>query len=188
MLRILVTGANGFIAAHCIARLLQSNLLVRGTVRSAAKAETTRAALITAGVDVTNLELVAVPDLMDAGAMASAMANCDGVLHLASAFTYDAKPGEFEEKLLLPAIRGTTAVCKAAAEHECVKKVVIMSSFAAVYDAAKGPQPGKVYTEEDWSPLSYEKGRDATMVVSIMFYIYPIVRHIMETGVDCVCK
>lgn len=174
MPRILVTGANGFIAAHCIARLLQSKLLVRGTVRSAAKVEATRAALVSAGIDVTNMELVAVPDLMDTCAMASAMVNCDAVLHLASAFTYDAKPGEFEEKLLLPAVRGTTAVCEAAAEHECVKKVVIMSSFAAVYDAAKGPQPGKVYTEEDWSPLSYEEGRDATMVVSIMLYIYSI--------------
>ena len=77
MPRILVTGANGFIAAHCIARLLQSNLLVRGTVRSAAKAEATRAALISAGIDVTNLELVAVPDLMDAGEMASVMVDCD---------------------------------------------------------------------------------------------------------------
>lgn len=171
MPRILVTGANGFIAAHCIARLLQSNLLVRGTVRSAAKAEATRAALISAGIDVTNLELVAVPNMMDAGAMASVMVDCDGVLHLASAFTYDAKPGEFEEKLLLPAIRGTTAACEAAAEHECVKKVVIMSSFAAVYDAAKGPQPGKVCTEEDWSPLTYEDGKDATMVVSTKLYI-----------------
>lgn len=167
MPRILVTGANGFIAAHCIAHLLQSNLLVRGTVRSAAKAEATRAALVSAGIDVTNLELVAVPDLIDTRAMASAMANCNAVLHLASAFTYDAKPGEFEEKLLLPAVRGTTAVCEAAVEHEYVKKVVIMSSFAAVYDAAKGAQPGKVYTEEDWSPLTYEEGRDATMVVSI---------------------
>lgn len=172
MPRILVTGANGFIAAHCIARLLQSNLLVRGTVRSAAKAEATRVALVSAGIDVTNLDLVAVPDLMDTSAMASVMVNCDAVLHLASAFTYDAKPGEFEEKLLLPAVRGTTSVCEAAAGHECVKKVVIMSSFAAVYDAAKGPQPGKVYTEEDWSPLSYEEGRDATMVVSVMLYIY----------------
>ena len=172
MPRILVTGANGFIAAHCIARLLQSNLLVRGTVRSAAKAEATRAALISAGIDVTNLELVAVPDLMDAGEMASVMVDCDAVLHLASAFTYDAKPGEFEEKLLLPAVRGTTAVCEAAAEHKCVKKMVIMSSFAAVYDAAKGLQPGKVYTEEDWSPLSYEEGRDATTVVSHALYIF----------------
>ena len=177
MPRILVTGANGFIAAHCIARLLQSNLLVRGTVRSAAKAEATRAALISAGIDVTNLELVAVPDLMDAGEMASVMVDCDAVLHLASAFTYDAKPGEFEEKLLLPAVRGTTAVCEAAAEHKCVKKMVIMSSFAPVYDAAKGLQPGKVYTEEDWSPLSYEEGRDATTVVSHALYIFNFMGH-----------
>lgn len=172
MARTLVTGANGFIGAHCIARLLHSGLSVRGTVRSAAKAEATRAALISAKIDTKNLELVVVPDPTDARAMAPVMASCDGVLHLASAFAYDAKPGEFEEKLLLPAIRGTNAVCEAAAGHECVKKVVIMSSFAAVYDAAKGPQPGKVCTEEDWSPLSYEEGRDATMVVSILPFFF----------------
>ncbi|KAL4890556.1 major facilitator superfamily domain-containing protein [Aspergillus ambiguus] len=165
MNRILVTGANGFIAAHCIALLLRSGLAVRATVRSAPKAAATRAALATAGVEnLSQLELVIVPDPTDPAQIRPAVASCQGVLHLASAFTYDAVPGEFEEKLLLPALKGTTAICEAAAQEPGVKKLVIMSSFAAVYDAALGMQPGRVYTEQDWSPLTYEDGRDASVV------------------------
>ncbi|OJI96742.1 hypothetical protein ASPVEDRAFT_58601 [Aspergillus versicolor CBS 583.65] len=163
MSTILVTGANGFIAAHCITRILShsSRLRVRGTVRTDEKADATRTALSSAcgtGNGVPNLDLLVIPDPTDATAMRAAMSECDAVLHLASAFTYDAAPGEFEEKLLRPAIKGTVAVCEAAAQTDSVRKVVIMSSFAAVYDAAKGLWPGKVYTEEDWSPLGYEDG------------------------------
>ncbi|KAE8377509.1 major facilitator superfamily domain-containing protein [Aspergillus bertholletiae] len=161
---ILVTGANGFIAAHCISLLLSRNHHVRGTVRSEHKATATRAALSAVGVDTTNLELVIVSDPTDVALFAPAVAGCDGILHLASAFTYDAAPGEFEEKLLIPALKGTVAVCEAAAQYPEIKKVVIMSSFAAVYDASLGPQPGKVYTEEDWCPLTYEEGKNANLV------------------------
>ncbi|KAL5357581.1 major facilitator superfamily domain-containing protein [Aspergillus floccosus] len=165
MNNILVTGANGFIAAHCIALLLREGLKVRATVRSAPKAAATRAALAAAGVaNLSQLELVVVPDPTDAAQIRPAVAGCQGVLHLASAFTYDAAPGEFEEKLLLPALNGTTAICEAAAQESSVRRLVIMSSFAAVYDAAKGLQPGRVYTEQDWSPLTYEDGRDAPVV------------------------
>ena len=40
-------------------------------------------------------------------------------------------------------------------------RVVLTSSFASVYDAAKGLNPGKTYTEEDWAPLTYEDGKSA---------------------------
>ncbi|KAF9894470.1 hypothetical protein FE257_007973 [Aspergillus nanangensis] len=180
---ILITGANGFIAAHCIALLLRNGLSVRATVRSSQKATSTRAALAAylsctststsnspdgaaaaGAVDLSLLELVVVPDPTDVAQIRPAVAGCSAILHLASAFTYDAAPGEFEEKLLLPALKGTTAICEAAAMEQGVGKVVIMSSFAAVYDAAKGLQPGTVYTEGDWSPMTYEEGRDAQMV------------------------
>ncbi|KAL5344045.1 MFS general substrate transporter [Aspergillus crustosus] len=97
-------------------------------------------------------------------AISDAMAGCDGVLHLASAFTYDVEPGEFEEKLMSPAVRGTRVVCQVASDIESVKKVVIMSSFAAVYDVEKGLARGKVYCEEDWSPVGYADGVDAGVV------------------------
>ncbi|KAL4954389.1 major facilitator superfamily domain-containing protein [Aspergillus filifer] len=167
---ILITGANGFIATHCMALILRTTPHhIRATVRSASKETATLSALHTlAGIPPsktsTHLELLVIPDPTDETQFTPAVTGVDAILHLASAFNYDARPGEFEEKLLLPAIRGTETVCRVAASAKSVKRVVVMSSFAAVYDAAKGAQPGKVYTEEDWSPLSYEEGRDAGAV------------------------
>lgn len=39
--------------------------------------------------------------------------------------------------------------------------MVLTSSFASVYDASKGPNPGKTYTEVDWAPLTYEYCKNA---------------------------
>ncbi|CAI7588935.1 unnamed protein product [Penicillium pancosmium] len=164
---VLVTGGNGFIAAHCIATLLRSGYKVRATVRSAEKGDSTRESLSAACVSVSDLgglEFVVVPDPTDLQRLSSALQDCQAVLHLASAFNYDAVPAEFEEKLMMPALKGTQVVCEAAAQQSTVRRVVIMSSFASVYDASLGLQPGRVYTEEDWCPLTYEDGVNASAV------------------------
>ncbi|RMJ25087.1 Male sterility protein [Aspergillus sp. HF37] len=164
---VLVTGANGFIGAHCIAALLHANHRVRATVRSSAKATATIEALKTAAIpNLANLETAVVEDPTDVSELAKTLPGCASILHLASAFNYDARPGEFEEKLLHPAIAGTRAVVQAAATVPGIQRVVVMSSFASVYDASRGLQPGRVYTEKDWSPLGYEEGRDADHVAT----------------------
>lgn len=165
---VLVTGGNGFIAAHCIAVLLRSGHRVRATVRSVEKADATRKALENAGVqNLTSLELVVVEDPTNLGALSPVFEGCQAVMHLASAFNYDAAPGEFEEKLMIPAVKGTRVICEAAQQYSSIRRVVIMSSFASVYDAGLGLQPGRVYTEEDWAPLTYEDGVNASAVVSV---------------------
>lgn len=169
---VLVTGGNGFIAAHCIATLLHSGYKVRATVRSAEKGDSTRKSLNAAGVRASNagaLDFVVVPDPTNLQNLSSALQDCQAVLHLASAFNYDAVPAEFEEKLMMPALKGTQVVCEAAARQSTVRRVVIMSSFASVYDASLGLQPGRVYTEDDWCPLTYEDGAKASAVVSFTF-------------------
>lgn len=164
---VLVTGGNGFIAAHCIATLLRSGHRVRATVRSTGKASATRKSLKIAGVqDLGSLEFVVVEDPTDLQALHPVLEGCQAVLHLASAFNYEAAPGEFEEKLMIPAVKGTRVVCQAAEQHASIRRVVIMSSFASVYDASLGLQPGRVYTEKDWAPLTYEDGVNASAVVS----------------------
>lgn len=109
-----------------------------------------------------------VEDPTNLDAFSKVLPGCQGILHLASAFNYDAQPGEFEEKLLKPALDGTMTVVQAAAKYPEIKRVVIMSSFASVYDANLGLQPGRVYTEKDWCPLTYEDGRDAGHVVCLL--------------------
>jgi nucleoside-diphosphate-sugar epimerase len=170
---ILVTGGNGFIAAHCIATLLRSGHRVRATVRSTEKADATRKALENARVqNLESLELVVVVDPTDLEALSPTLERCQSVLHLASAFNYDARPGEFEEKLMIPAVKGTQVVCQAAEQHSSIRRVVIMSSFASVYDASLGLQPGRVYTKEDWAPLTYEDGVNASAVVCVKKWLF----------------
>ena len=57
MSTILVTGASGFIALHCIEQLLGAGHQVRGTVRSLSRQGEIEEALTTAGRDVSGLSL-----------------------------------------------------------------------------------------------------------------------------------
>ncbi|KAJ5691690.1 hypothetical protein N7488_012425 [Penicillium malachiteum] len=162
---VLITGGNGFIGAHCIANLLQSNYHVRATVRSSEKAELTREALSAAGVqNISNLGLIVLPDPTHVDSVVRALDGCQAILHLASSFSYDASPGEFEDSLMIPALCGTQAICEAAQKQPSIRRLIVMSSFASVYDADMGLQPGRIYTERDWSPLTYEDGVNAAAV------------------------
>jgi nucleoside-diphosphate-sugar epimerase len=154
---ILVTGANGFIAAHCISRLLLSGFTVVGTVRSEAKAQS----VLKIHSNHPSLSLVIVPDVTQPGCFDSAIEGCDAVLHLAAPFGYAYK--DFETELLIPSINGTLRICEGAQKEKRVKRVVLTSSFASVYDASKGLDPEKTYTEEDWCPLTYNDGKNAAV-------------------------
>ncbi|KAH8898799.1 NAD(P)-binding protein [Thozetella sp. PMI_491] len=150
--RILVTGANGFIAAYCVAELLQRNYAVVGTVRNATKA----AAVAAAHKHHPALSTYIVEDISSPDGYGDAIQDCDGVLHLAAPFSYDIE--DPEQEMLIPSIRGTEAICLAASKVPSVKRIVLTSSFAAVYDASKGLSPGTVYRDDDWSPLTYQDG------------------------------
>ncbi|PHH59202.1 hypothetical protein CDD82_2532 [Ophiocordyceps australis] len=153
---VVVTGANGFIAQHCIAALLEQGYHVVGTVRCADKA---------ARVGKTHgaharLGIVVVEDLTRASSYVAALggmaARPRAILHLAAPFDYRAR--DFERDVMIPAVGGTRAVLEAAQHMGSVRRVVHTSSFACIYDASAGPQPGKTYTERDWSPLGYADG------------------------------
>ncbi len=155
--RILVTGANGFIGAHCVAHLLSQGFQVTATVRTVSKSQQ----VITQHLSNPSLSTKVVSDLTDPHAFDEAIQGCSGVLHLAAPFGYNYK--DFEQELLIPSINGTRSICLAAMRAPTVKRVVLTSSFAAVFDASAGPSPGRVYTEKDWSPLTYEDGKNATI-------------------------
>ena len=63
-----------------------------------------------------------------------------------------------EKELMRPAIVGTESVLSAALREPSVRRIVITSSFAAVFDAAHGLRPGYVYTAADWNPITYDEG------------------------------
>ncbi|KAJ6780201.1 hypothetical protein PWT90_04461 [Aphanocladium album] len=152
-----VTGANGFIAQHCIAALLQKGYRVVGTVRSEAKVEGVKKA----HGSHPKLSVVTVSDITNPGEYTEVLSKLSpaAVLHLAAPFHYNAT--NFEQELMVPAVQGSTAILEACAGIKSVKRVVHTNSFACIYNAAAGPQPEKTYTAKDWSPLTYQDGVDA---------------------------
>ena len=89
MSRILVTGANGFIASHVIDQLVRAGHRVRGTLRSL-RDETKVESVRRLGGDQAkySLELVEA-DLLDAGAWHEAVKDMDFVVHMATPVVLD---------------------------------------------------------------------------------------------------
>lgn len=152
---ILVTGASGFIGSHVIKELLNQSFKVKAVVRSEKKKH------LLASVFSEYKELLSfaiVEDICSFSELQLAMTDVAGILHLASPYTYSVV--NFVDELLKPALEGTTTIMRAAASmpNNQIKRIVITSSFAAMFDASKGPQPGVVITESDFSPLRWEDG------------------------------
>ncbi|KAG6010524.1 hypothetical protein E4U21_005875 [Claviceps maximensis] len=154
---VIVTGANGFIAQHCISLLLKTGYIVVGTVRARSKIEPVK----TTHNSHPHLRIVVVEDITSAQCYRDAFVGLtpSAILHLAAPFHYNAS--NFERDLMIPAVQGSTAILEAATHIKTVQRVVHTNSFACIYDAAAGPCPEKTYTSKDWSPLTYEDGLNA---------------------------
>ncbi|MEW1723230.1 aldehyde reductase [Streptomyces sp. NPDC093109] len=142
--RVLVTGATGFIAGHCINELLQHGYAVRGTVRDPATADVAHLRAIaerTGG----SLEFVQAGLDSDAG-WAEAVEGCAYVWHVAS--PNPAVVPEDEEELIRPAVDGTLRVLRAAVAGK-VRRVVMTSSSDAIVHGHE--RTDVVRTEADWS-------------------------------------
>lgn len=142
----LVTGVGGFIARQIALDLLRQGRAVRGTVRSLSRAAPLRELLARHGADVSKLEFAAADLESDAG-WTEAVAGCRQVLHTASPYPLSQPK---QRMALVPAARDGTLRVLRAARAAGVERVVLTSSLVAVmYGHAK--QPGRVYTEADWT-------------------------------------
>ena len=150
MEKVLVTGATGFIALHCIAQLLEQGYGVTGTVRSPKRIDEVKKAITDQNLSTDNLDFVEADLEADAG-WAEAVAGCDFVLHVASPFIVGVP--KHEDDLIIPAVEGTRRVVSAAIKAG-VKKIVLTSSCAAITET----QDGKThFSEADWSDAFHAK-------------------------------
>ncbi|KAM0249544.1 hypothetical protein ACHAQJ_009011 [Trichoderma viride] len=154
---VVVTGANGFIAQHCVAALLEDGYRVVGTVRSAAKID----AVVNSHRKHPRLHVVVIEDITNVQSYLDVLGPLSpaAVLHLAAPFHY--KATNFEKEMMIPAVQGSTAILEAAAQIKSIRRIIQTNSFASIYDASAGASPGKTYTCHDWSPLTYEDGVQA---------------------------
>lgn len=156
---VLVTGATGFVAMHCILKLLDGGWTVRGTLRDLRRADALADVLARHGATRERLQF-AQADLGDDRGWAEAVRGCEYVLHVAS--PVPAAPPKNPEEVIAPAREGTLRVLRAAAAAG-VKRVVLTSSTAAVF-SGHPRDGGRTYDEADWSDLdagltAYERSK-----------------------------
>ncbi|MBW2359665.1 MAG: NAD-dependent epimerase/dehydratase family protein [Deltaproteobacteria bacterium] len=120
-MRVLVTGATGFIGFHAAARLRADGHDVRALVRSREKGEGLLAPLGVASHDLV------VGDMTDRPAIEQALEGCDAVIHAAAGVSVTTRKPDFSANL-----RGTQAVVGAACERGC--ETLYVSSLAALFD------------------------------------------------------
>jgi dihydroflavonol-4-reductase len=142
---VLVTGATGFIAGHCVDELLRHGYAVRGTVRDPATADVAHLHALARNTN-GSLEF-AQASLDDDQGWDEAAAGCDYVWHLAS--PVPARLPRDEDELVRPAVDGTLRVLRAAARSGTVRRVVMTSSTDAIVHGHTSP--GRLSTEADWS-------------------------------------
>jgi dihydroflavonol-4-reductase len=144
---VLVTGASGFIAMHCVVQLLEQGYRVRGTLRSLERENHIREVLGQHVEIGDRLEFV-YGDLLEDDGWQTATNGCEFVLHLASPFPLELP--ENEDEVIIPAREGTLRVLRAAAASG-VKRVVLTSSIVAITEGHT--DYGKTFDESDWSDL-----------------------------------
>lgn len=165
-MKVIVTGATGFIGAHVVAQLLGGDewqhCVVVGTVRDP-RGAAARFLRALPGADGGRRLVLEAMDLRDGASVArvfAAHADARAVLHVASPYRLDARDAEAE--LVRPAVDGTLAVLRAAWAAPAVARVVLTSSIAAVLEGGTrsslllpdAPECAHVYTEADWNDRS----------------------------------
>ena len=146
MAHILVTGATGFIASHCIVKLIERGHTVRGTARSATRA--TALNMILSDYTETSIEVPLVAaDLSRDDGWDEAVEGVDAVFHVASPLPANL-PRDANE-LIRPARDGALRVLKAA-KRAGIERIIMTSSMAAVAYGWGETRPD-ILTEEHWS-------------------------------------
>ena len=147
--KVLVTGASGYIASHCILHLLNNGYKVKGSLRNLYREKEVRNSLGAVSND-QNLEFCKLDLLKDEGWEKAAF-DCDYLFHIASPCCINEPKNESE--IIDPALEGTLRALKAANKSR-VKKVVITSSIGSI---AYGHN--KSYCDpNDWTDISKNVG------------------------------
>ena len=150
MEKVLVTGASGFIAIHCINELLNAGYAVKGSLRNLRREDEVRKSLEKVPEN-HELEFCKL-DLLDDEGWDNAAFDCDYVLHIASPFTIEEPKNE--SLLIKPALEGTLRALNAAKTSSKVKKVILTSSMASI---AYGHDK-QLCTPEDWTDIRKDVG------------------------------
>ncbi|KAF8991367.1 D-lactaldehyde dehydrogenase [Cyathus striatus] len=153
--KVLVTGANGYIALWVVYLFLEKGYSVRAQVRTVNKGDYLRKLF---SRHEARLEILIVDDITKEGAFDEAVKGVDAIAHMASPLPQD-DPDLEPDAYIIPAVKGTLGVLDSAKKHGTrVKRVVYTSSVAAVMSPSllDGTKGFKLYTPDDWNSESSE--------------------------------
>ncbi|CAK7345969.1 unnamed protein product [Dovyalis caffra] len=144
-------SAGGFLASWLVKFLLSEGYTVHGTVRD--PSDDKNAHLMKLENATENLKLFKA-DLLDYEGLYVAITGCSGVFHVACPLPSDpASNINPKQELLEAAVTGTRNVLNACSQTK-VKKVIAVSSIAAVMLNPNWPKD-QVMNEESWSDLEF---------------------------------
>ncbi len=147
---VLLTGASGYIAKHILLQLLEAGYTVRGSLRSLARADEVKAAVLPHLTDPSDIDarlgFVALDLTSDTG-WAVAMEAVDAVIHTASPFPM-VQPKN-EEDLIRPAVDGALRALRAA-KAAGITRFVLTSSTAAI-SGSDLPAGDRAFDETNWT-------------------------------------
>jgi len=147
--KVLVTGASGYIALHCISELLNEGYKVKGSLRDMSKESIIREYFVSDNAK-SNLEFCKLNLLNDEG-WDNAVSDCQYIMHVASPFVIEEPKNERD--LIEPALEGTLRALNAANRNK-IKKFILTSSMASV---AYGHN-AKVCNKNNWTDTSKNVG------------------------------
>jgi dihydroflavonol-4-reductase len=143
---VLVTGASGFLAKHCIAELLKKGYRVRGSLRRPEAAAEVTAAVAKLVDPAGRLEFATLDLNTDAG-WHEELRGCKYLLHIASPFPLGVPKNR--DEIVKTARDGTLRALRAAANNGVLRTVKTSSTLAIMNGHPRGWK--QVYTEDDWS-------------------------------------
>ncbi|KAK4445393.1 hypothetical protein QBC34DRAFT_165031 [Podospora aff. communis PSN243] len=159
---VLITGVNGYIAAHTAAVFLQAGYAVRGTVRARTPALlSTLTKTLSPYHDGTRFEVVEVPDISVPNAFDRAIEGVHAIAHLASPVSLNIPD---PAPVMRAAVEGTTSLLASAFSPQAIpslQSVIFMSTISAMFSPLR--PKGHVFTESDWNDVAEreveEKGK-----------------------------
>jgi nucleoside-diphosphate-sugar epimerase len=191
--KVLVTGANGYLATWVLKKYLEAGYSVRGTVRSLSKGAFLKDKFAHYG---DRFELVVVEDITRDGAFDEVVKDVDAIAHTASPFHYKStNPDGMSDflwililfgaqdtayiELIIPAVQGTTSILNSALKHgNFLKRFILTSSVAAIREDKDTTVP-RVFTESNWNDLAVEAVKTKGSTVG-PFTIYPASKTLAE--------
>jgi len=151
---VLVTGGSGYLASWIIKMLLEEGINVNATVRDPSSIQKVEHLKALAKASTAQLKLFK-SDLMDNGSFDEPMQDCELVIHTASPF-FTTGIKNPEEELIRPAKQGTRNVLESAKRNPTVKRIVLTSSYVAIYGDSVDIElaTGGIFTEKEWNVTS----------------------------------